>query len=318
MSSVLSETPPPSNLRLGARIPVTRGQYEQIQADLLELLEARERPLADRLIAQSLYLRLLEDFVRQAHKEGLAAGAEDEADAASADPSSIAGSRGAFSGAALDGILPPLPISSELLRIFREQIRVGPWRLLFAMAAKPLERPVVLRAFLGTLVSLRQRGEWRRGRLAQSFFLAYQFTRHAMRLGGVAPGPGEAPVNWRALRRVAADFSAPHASGAAFAQIRDAIVNGELARTGDLRLGDGILLARFALWRLCAASLALRRGADTVAAEDIEEALRRVEGAYGFYSPFWRQIADDPTLRTMLETASRNPRYIATLARGRF
>jgi hypothetical protein len=69
--------PPPSNLRLA---PDSRNprQYEQNQADLLEC-SSPERPLADRLIALSLYCVLLEEYVRHAHKEGCA-GAEDEAD----------------------------------------------------------------------------------------------------------------------------------------------------------------------------------------------------------------------------------------------
>lgn len=315
-------------IRLGERIPITWEQYLQIESDLLKILNMEFQPLENRLIAQGIYLKLLEDFVRQAHAQGIvtANNAPPSATPASSLPSSAreAGkppgmSSGVHAGTAgdLEGILDPIPLSDLLLHTFRNQLGTDDWTRLFSLAMKPLEQPLLLRSFLGLLTDFRQAPAKRRSRAATSAFIVSTYARHALRAGSLLLHPLVRAVPWKALRKVRIDFSDPFTAYTAQRYFRHSLERKDLLQEETVRVSHGFLLMHFGLWRYYMSALAALEGLERPEREHVLEALRNVEKYYVFHPVFPLVFTHHPTLRGVVESVMGNPRYAATMTRAR-
>lgn len=299
-------------LRLSERIPITWEQYLQIENDLLNILKIEFQPVENRLIAQAIYLKLLEDFARQAYAERLVAPGPSTAakppDRRMDDSSGPTGS--------LEGILEPMPLEDVLLSTFRAQLGADDWSRLFGLATKRIEQPLLLRSFLGLVIGFRQTMTKPRGRLATSAFIVSTYARHALRAGSLLLHPLARAVPWKALRAPRTDFSDPFTAYTAERYFRHALERKDLLLEETLRLGHGFALAHFGLWRLYMSALAALEGLERPERGHVLEALRHVEKYYAFPPAFPLVFSRYPTLRGIVESVMLNPRYAPTMTRA--
>jgi hypothetical protein len=322
-------------LRLGERVPITWEQYLQIELDLLNILNIEFQPIENRLIAQGVYLKLLEDFVRQAHAQRLvtpesapssnpslpaipppARARVSEANTTAEKNPNRGGGANPGTAGNLEGILDPMPLSNVLLSIFRNQLGSNDWARLFGLAMKPLEHSLLLRGFLGLLIDFRQSITKRRGRAATSAFIVSTYARHAVRAGSLLLHPLVRAVPWKVLRKVRMDFSDPFTSYTARRYFRHALERKDLLLEETLRLSHGFLLMHFGLWRYYMSALAALEGSERPEREHVLEALRNVEKYYVFHPVFPILFSRYPTLRGIVESVMGNPRYAATMTRA--
>ncbi len=324
-------------VRLSDRIPLTWEQYEKIETDLVDLVGVETQPVENRLIAQAVYLRLLEDFVRESNATGLAGspdpaakekpkvpgsggpGLVGNADAESGptDPETAPGQAAAEIEASLENVLPPLVVNEKILETFRREIRVDNWGRLFSMAHKRLEQPVLMRAFLGQMVAFRQAlGKGRRGRLGALTLLTATYLRHALRMGSLFLEPLPRAVEWGPLRKVKIDFSDPYFAYTVRRFFSHAIWRKDLLLESNLRMAHGFFLMCFGLLRYYTAALTVMEGEKKSERRHLLEGLFNVEKYYMFHSRFNTLFSRYPWWRSSVESVMMNPRFAPTMTRA--
>lgn len=312
----------PGQLRLSERVPIAWNHYLAIEEDLRDILGVEGVQFPDALVAQSIYLTLLDQFVREAYRSGLASRPAKSAAPAPADSVGATSENPASTVAPpapdplLDGIIEPLPMTDELLATFRRPLRATQWQRLFVIARKPLEQPAVFRSVLGLVVSFRQTLVARRSRAFMMSKILATYARMALRFGGLQLDPIPDRLSWNQLRTRLVTFVAPDDAAIARRYFRHILFRKDLLLERDLRLAQGFTLMHFGLWRLYAAAHAAKEGSPRAEREHILEALRHVEQYFVFHSSFSTLFSKNPPLRNLLETAMANPRFAPTMTRA--
>jgi len=333
-------------VHLADRIPITWEQYEGIEKDLHDILEIETQPVESRLIAQSLYLRLLEDFVREANAEGLAipesgpkkdekneemaevgsegSGVEESNGplAESAATGTASPNRGVAQSnpparATLEGVLPSLILTDEMLDTFRRQMGKDAWTRLFGMAFKRLEQPLLLRSFLGQIIAFRQTlVTAKRSRIAAIALIFGTYIRQAFRMGGLFLNPLPRVVEWKEIRKIQIDFADPYFAYTVKRFYQHALFRKDLLLEANLRLAHGFMLMYFGLWRYYIAALTAVEGLEKAERRHLLEGLFNVEQFYVFHSSFNTLFSRYPTWRASVESVMNAPGYPASMTRA--
>jgi hypothetical protein len=324
-------------VRLADRIPLTWEQYEEIETDLVDLLGVETQPIENRLIAQAVYLRLLEDFVRESNASGLTGpvdstpaeatkgpgsgnpgkSVETGVEAGPTDPETAPGQEESEIEASLENVLPPLVMNEKILETFRREIRLDNWGRLFSMAHKRLEQPVLMRAFLGQIVAFRQAlGKSKRGRLGALMLLTATYLRYAFRMGSLFLEPLPRAVEWGPVRKVKIDFSDPYFAYTVRRFFTHAIWRKDLLLESNLRMAHGFFLMCFGLLRYYTATLTALEGEQKAERRHLLEGLFNVEKYYMFHSRFNTLFSRYPWWRSSVESVMMNPRFGPTMTRA--
>jgi Fe-S-cluster containining protein len=278
------ETPPP----LAVDIPLDWDQYFAIEEDLDELLALPGVPIEERLVGQSVYLTLLSRFLRQ--KRGSAGDLTGEADA-----------------------------HGEAFARFRRQMRDGgdiPWAVVRRIAGRRRRSELLRRVCLGTAHELRNVYGRQRGRWASYAGLARTYIGMAWGRGAIALPRLGGPVEYRRMRAVRFDPSAPAMDELLTRYFRHRIERKDLLGADDLQFGLQLQLLHWGLIHWYAAATAADAGRDAIALDDLRDGLRDVEKYFVLHAPMDRLFADYPMLRIFVDRLFGRPLFAFSMARG--
>lgn len=268
-------------LTLTEDLPLSWSQYAQVEDDLAAILDPAHGPIGQRLIMQSIYLRLLIQFLRESRKQG---------------------------GTMLAG-----PEANDaVLAVFRRRLRgpaEDPWPLPRRLAQRRGPSPLLRRMFLGVAHALRNTYGERRGRLGsyRSIFGAYflwAVGRGALDL----PALGR-PIAYARLRRIGLDAAQPEFDRLLTRYFRHRLFRKELLLGDSIQMTHHLQLLHWGLIAWYGTALAADAGADEVGLEHLREAVRNVEKYYVFHSTFDRLFGRHPILRAFLERIFEHPLY---------
>lgn len=280
-------------IALATDLPLSWGQYEQVEADLDALLDPAFGEVGRRLVMQSVYLTLLARLLRTARREA--------------------------------GTLEAGPEANEApLAVFRRQMHGSTgaaWAPVRRIAARHEGRRtggvmLLRRQVLSCAHALRNPLGRRRGRLASWAMIAGLYMRglvgwNTLELPGLSR-----PVPRAELERLRFEPTAPELDALLTRYFRHRLFRKDLAAADDLRWGHQLMLLHWGLLYWYAAALASDAGADALGREHVAEGLRMVEKFYVFHSTFERLFADYPLLRGFLERLFDNPLYAFAMSHG--
>ncbi len=254
------------------------GEYREIEAGLLELLNQIQFGLEDRLIALSAWLGMLAMFLRQARAESAAG-------------------------------------DQEIVRLFRESMARGAWARPLRIARSAAPRPRVRRMFLCAVAAMRPLLGQSASNTRVLAAILGGYLRGAARIGQTCLLPLGSTAPIAALERVGFDPDMPEIEAMARHAIGHAIFRKDLLIRGDLIQGLFLLLAHYAMMRWHAQAIALRRGATRVAPQDFAQAIAGVESAYREESQMVRLLDAYPVLSSLAYSMSRRKNSAHALAR---
>jgi Fe-S-cluster containining protein len=275
----------PPNLTVD--LPLDWEQYAVIEADLDALLSLPGAPLAERLLAQSVYLALLSKFLREARSS---AGA------------SVAGPEAHHSA----------------LNHFHERMRgeAGEWPRVRSIAGRRRRSALLRRTCLGVAHELRNVHGRRRGRLRSYVDLFSTYFLGAVGRGRLALPSLKRPVEKRRLESIAFDPDAAEMDELLTRYFRHRLFRKDLVVADDVQFGMQMQMLHWGLMQWYAAAFAIDDGRAEVGLEDLREALRNVEKYYVMHSTFERLFADFPVLRGFLDRLFGQPLFAFSMARG--
>lgn len=277
-----------SEFQLAADLPLSWEQYAAIEQDLADLLAPEVGPLAQRLVAQAVYLRLLATFLRQARTQ---------ADALLAGPEA----------------------NEEALAVFHRQMRgtpAQPWPLPRKLSARRRASPLLRRMFLGFAHELRNTSGRRRGRLHAYLMLADTYLRQATGRG-VLKLPGlSRPVPWRELAAVPFAPERPECDELLTRYFRHTLHRKDLVIKENIQFAHYMQLMHWGLIHWYSAAVAAEQGAGRVELEHLRDGLRNVEKFFVFHTTLDRLFSNLPILRGFMELVFARPLYAHSMGYG--
>ena len=274
---------------LNTYIPLAWEQYAAIEADLERLLDPAFGQIGQRLVMQSVYLRLLIDFLRQARERAGAMAAGPEANV-------------------------------EALAVFHRRMREEGEGSLLSLVRRTAERrrtsPALRRSLLGFTHVMRTTYTRRMGRLASYLRATTQYFRFASGRAGVLALPGVAPVAYAALARVAFDPARPEFDELLTRYFRHRLFRKDLATADNLQTAHHMQLMHWGLIHWYAAALAAAAGAPAVELDHLYEAVLLIEKHYAMHSSFDKIFSRYPLLRGFMDRIFQNPLYAFSMGWG--
>ncbi len=272
---------------LSTDLPLSWGQYLQIEEDLADLLRPEFGPIYKRLIAQSIYIQLLAKFLREARMEAgaMTAGAE---------------------------------ANEEALGVFRRRMKGKPeeaWPLVRKLAAKGRTSPVLRRLFLGFVHSVLNTFIVRRKQMPALLLLGEAYLRHATGHGVIQPYRHQA-VKFRDLAGIGFQPARPEFDQLLTRYYQHCLYRKDLLLQDSIEFAQQMQLMHWGLIHWYGAALAVESGTTEIGEEQFNEALRIVEKSYVFHSKFSDIFRDYPMLRNIMDRMFARPLYAFSMARG--
>jgi Fe-S-cluster containining protein len=271
----------PETIELTEGLALSWEEYALIEEGLTRLLGRKEIDLEDRLIAGSVWLGMLDLFLRQTRDE-----------------------------------TPVEPI--EAIRHFSDSTERDGYERVLRIARAPAHSPTMHRMFLGMLIAFRNSLGVRQGRARVVGSILWNYLRHALRLGRIRLAPLDRTFAYRDFRRTTFDPRAEWAESLLSRYLTHMIFRKDLARRGEIRGGYHILLIAYAMIRWHAVALAAERGASEVGREDLERAVSLTEKHYGAHSRFLEMFDRYPVLSGIFYNVIRRKNFAHSLARWGF
>ena len=274
-------------LLLTEDLPLDWVQYERSKEDLAAMLDPALGPISQRLVMQSIYLRLLAKFLREAR-----------------------GQAGDLAGGPEANRAP--------LKIFHQRMRPDGGEL-FVMARRISERrrssPLLRRTVLGFALSLRAVDRQNLGLLRTIATVARNYTLSAAGRGAVElPAAGAVP--YRRLRTVGFDPARPEHDELLTRYFRHRLFRKDLAVAETIQAAHSMLLMHWGLIHWHSVGLAVAGGSPQIDLEHLAEAIRIIEKNYAFHSSFDVIFRRHTLLRGLLDRLMMNPLYAASMGWG--
>jgi Fe-S-cluster containining protein len=277
------------SIGLTTTIPLTWEQYELIEEDLAALLDPALGQIGHRLVLQSIYLRLLADFLRQAREQ---------------------------SGAQLAGA----EANAGALGVFHERMRErregGLFSILQRTATRRKTSPMLRRSLLGFTHALRTTYTRRGGRLASYCRVTGQYFSFARGTGSIElPGTG-GPVAYEKFSKVKFDPARPEFDELLTRYFKHRLFRKDLLAADTLHGAHHLHLMHWGMIHWYAAALAAAAGCEAIEYDHLAEGLRLVEKHYVFHSSFDRIFSFYPMLRGFMDRIFMNPLYAFSMGWG--
>lgn len=253
--------------------------YVKVEQELMRLLSLDIHPLEERLIGGSVYLELLERFIREASNEH---------------------------GYTID----------HIVDTFIRDMGQHQYQRIISMARKSRHSPKIKRMFLGLVIAYRNSAEKRRGRMRDMVFVLFQYLKHLFKAGKISLLPMTGGFTYSQLRHLRFDLSDPFFEFQLCRFFLHMIFRKDLVTHADLLSGYRFLLLYYALIRWYAVGMACTRNADEVSREDLTEAIVLVERYYVFHPVFDHLFAQNPLLKGIVEKFQKSKSYAATIVRS--
>ncbi len=255
------------SLYLDADIPLTKEEYSQVEKELLALLDFEEAAFEDRLIAGSVWLDILRDFVK------------------------------AMAPQACNDAVARKEIFDTFFASMKNECYERPLRI----AKKPIHSPALQRMFLGVLIAFRNRPERRRSTPITLAFILYHYVKNFLKLGRIRILPLKTRLSFRDLRDVRLDTMSDFFVAEVKKWVRKFISEKNLLCAGNIREGYHYLLTYYALMRWYAVGLAKERDSREISSEDIRQAIELVEQYYVFHPCFADLFTYYPVLSDIID-----------------
>lgn len=289
-------------VRLTHRHCISWDAYMQTEAVLRRLLAQQGQPFGLRLVAQSIFLDLLDLFVR--HARG---------DAPGQDFRRAPGEDGMFpadSGDVKDADVVALLVKKHFERSEGAE--------LFRLAAKLRPSPTLHRVFIGLMTAFRENLKAAAITPSRAKMVA-RILRHyfssAAKFGKLTLMDVEKPFGYDDLARL--DFDPTRRPELARPLVRyfdHALFRKDLLLADNVWLGHRLHVMGYALVRWYAAGVAAQRGLAAVDTPCLDEAIRQVERNYAFHTRFGRLFEEVPTLGMVIDALVKKPVFAASIA----
>jgi hypothetical protein len=298
---------------LAADLPLSWEQYAAVEEDLTALLDPAQGMIGRRLVTQSVYLRLLANFLRQARGAAGAALAGPEANQAALAVfhrqmrGTAEGARAPVDSKASEGAKAPgAPTAAT-----------EPWALARNLAAKGRAALPLRRMFLGFAHGLLSGAPGRRRGLLRSYLmLADAYLRQARGRGVVNLPALARPVPYESLRRVHFAPSRPEPDELLTRYFYHCLFRKDLLEKESIHFAHNRLLMRWGLIHWYAAACAAGEGGDEIQLAHLVEAIRRVEEPLAL-DPTLAWIARDlPILRGFMDRVFDHKLYAFSMGFG--
>lgn len=277
-------------LALTEDIPLTWEQYEAIEADLALMLAPGLGQIGERLVMQSVYLRLLINFLRQARERAGAMGAGPEA-------------------------------NDEALAVLHRRMRGegdGEGEL-FALVRRTAERrrtsPLLRRSVLGFAHALRTTYTQRLGRITSYWRSTRQYLLFAAGRGALDLPDAEA-IPYATIARIGFDPTRAEFDELLTRYYRHRLFRKDLATAETVQTAHQMHLMHWGLIHWYAAAQAAQSGAAEIELEHLSESLRTVEKLFVFHSSFDKIFSHYPLLRGFMDRLFQNPLYAFAMGWG--
>ena len=284
----LSRRRPQEPFLLATELPLSWEQYLAVEEDLTALLDPSLGSLGHRLMAQSIYLRLLTHFLRQGRTE---AGVQTQGPEA----------------------------HDRMLEVFRRSMRgeADPsWARLRALAGKPRRAYMLRRSFLRLVLALRGAFGQRRGRWGSYLTAMSRYVQALAGCGRIAFDPMPRTISHGQLRRIGFDPGRPEAEALLARYFRHCLFRKDLLLEETIPFAHHLILMRWGLLHWASAAHAAADGADCIEQEHLVEGLRHVERFYGFHSPLGRIFGAYPFFHTLMARLLDHPMFVFAMGHG--
>ncbi|MEQ8819994.1 MAG: hypothetical protein RLY93_07090 [Sumerlaeia bacterium] len=277
--------------RLTRPLPIDFAAYAAIEDALDAIMAVAERPLTERLLAQSAFL----DIVVRAFEA-----ARDERAGASLNIGERDAARRATDEALAEALVARYGASG--------------WEKCFALGARARSAPSLHRAFLGLMTTFRQALGRDASRARALWYILTRYAAHASRFGKIKLQPLEGRFGYGDFRRVHLDLSpGTYADRLLTRYFRHVLFRKDLLLSESVWAAHRFMLLHFALVRWYLVAHAINKGLDAPDEECVREAVRNVEQYFVHHSTFTRFFESQALLGLLLDTAIANPRYAGSM-----
>jgi Fe-S-cluster containining protein len=268
----------PDEISLAPGIPITWSEYELLEADLARLFSLDGCDLEDQLIAGSVYLSMLAEFIREAQRSG---GHSTE----------------------------------EVIRTYVSVMQKENYARIFRVVRKSPARPLIQRMFLGMMISFRNTLSKRRRRIGTIARLIYEYIRNILRIGRIHLLPLQVGFYFSDFRRVRFDPDEPFIAHAVRSYVQHILFRKDLVQGGEMLKGYHFVLLYYALIRWYVVGLVAARKENMPQRQDVLEAIMYVEKYYAYHSCFSELFSRYPVLSDTVDSLFSNKTYPATIVR---
>jgi len=265
-----SPLPLPETLYLNENVELAWPDYLLIEQQLRAMILRPEWTIEEALISGSLWLGMLEMFLRQRQ-----------------DGASV----------------------SDSIHYFSQAMEANQYERILGIARRGRGSAALQRSFLGMVISFRNSLTRRRGIANVIWTILSSYARHFTRTGRIRIVPLQAPLEYAKFKRVRMNANAPELQEILRRVIHHALERKDLLRDGSVTRGYGLLLIFYAMIRWYAMVLAAQRGSSVMERGDLVEGVSLAERYYGAHSTFFTLFEENPVLERIFNNLLRQKNF---------
>lgn len=277
-----------SAVALTHRHAISWEAYEGIECGLREILRVETETLGMRLVAQAVYIDLVERMIREMRQAGQTA---------------------PDSGAIED---------RRIVDAVAKRYLADEGKGLFAIARRMKASPALQRAFIGLVTAFRQNlyeKEKRPTRVGSVARIVAHYVSHMFRAGQVNLIPMETRFGYGEFKKYQFSDGADEETERMLVRYFDhSLFRKDLLAAESVWLAQRMTLMHYALVRWYAVGHASARGLEKIDMECVHEAVRAVELNYLFHTKFGELFQKFPSLGMVLDGIVRKPSFAASMA----